>query len=313
MRRGRLALAAIALALASAAPRVAASDDFACTEVLGVSVTGDWFGAGMTTVAEAYREQLARVDTGDRAEILRLEDVWNEAHRRGDADTLEKLWADDLVVTVPNMPVMTKADVLPIFRSGRMKFRRYETSETEVRVFGDSAIVTGRLQRTREVGGRVFDDDWRFTKAYARQGGAWQVVAFHATAREERAPKGDEGQITLAIAEFVEAYNAGDADRIASYYADDLVKLRAGAPAETKEDTVRRVKDILARFHGHLEVHNEEITVSGDMAVTRGRLRITFTPRAGGAPQPIIEGRYLEVWRKDAGRWRVMRAMDNAG
>jgi ketosteroid isomerase-like protein len=268
--------------------------------------------AGMAVVADAYREQLARVDTGDRAEILRLEDVWNEAHRRGDAEALEKLWADDLVVTVPNMAVMTKADVLPIFRSGRMKFRRYETSDTEVRMHGDAAIVTGRLRRTREVGGRTFDDDWRFTKTYVREGGRWQVAAFEATTQGEPATMSDEQQIKQAIAQFVEAYNAGDADRIASYYADDLVKLRAGAPAEAKDDTVRRVKDVMARFQGRLEVHNDEITVAGNMAFTRGHLVITLTPRAEGAPQ-TIERRFLEVWRKDAGRWRVIRAMDNAG
>ena len=269
--------------------------------------------AGMAVVADAYRSQLATSDAATRAEIVHLEDLWNAAHRGGDADTLDKLWADDLVVIVPNMPVMTKADVLPMARSGRMRFSRYETSETEVHVFGDTAIVTGRLRRTRESGGRAVDDDWRFTKAYAHQGDSWQVVAFHAAAPAvPSTPKGDEGQITLAIAEFVEAYNAGDAERVASYYADDLVKLRAGAPAEAKVDTVRRVKDVLARFQGHLEVHNDEITVSGDMAVTRGRLRITLTPRAGGAAQ-TIEGRYLEVWRKDAGRWRVIRTMDNAG
>ena len=122
----------------------------------------------------------------------------------------------------------------------------------------------------------------------------------------------DEQQIAQAIAEFVAAYNAGDADRIASYYADDLVKLRAGAPAEAKDDTVRRVKDVLARFQGHLDVKNDEITVAGNMAFTRGRLLITLTPREGGAPQ-TIERRYLEVWRKEAGRWRVIRTMDNAG
>jgi ketosteroid isomerase-like protein len=140
-------------------------------------------GAGMAVVADAYRKQLAAGDAGDPAEILRLEDVWNEAHRLGDADTLDKLWADDLMVTVPGMAAMTKADVLPIFRSGRMKFSRYETSGTEVRIFGDTAMATGRLRRTREVGGRVFDDDWRFTKRYVRRGDRWQVVAFEATTR----------------------------------------------------------------------------------------------------------------------------------
>jgi hypothetical protein len=45
----------------------------------------------------------------DVRELQRLETVWNEAHEHGDADALEKLWADDMEVAVPKMPVMTKA------------------------------------------------------------------------------------------------------------------------------------------------------------------------------------------------------------
>jgi hypothetical protein len=62
-----------------------------------------------------------------------------------------------------------------------MAFRRYESSEIAVRVYGESAVVTGRLLRSRDVGGRVLEDDWRFTKVYVRQAGEWRVVAFHAS------------------------------------------------------------------------------------------------------------------------------------
>ena len=46
------------------------------------------------------------------------------------------------------MPVMTKPQALASARSGRMAFRRYETSGRRVRVFGKTGVVTGRLQRT---------------------------------------------------------------------------------------------------------------------------------------------------------------------
>jgi ketosteroid isomerase-like protein len=121
----------------------------------------------------------------------------------------------------------------------------------------------------------------------------------------------DEDQIREAIGGFVAAYNAGDADRVLSYYGEDLIKLQAGAAPETRAETARRVKDVLSHFTGRLEVHNDEIAVSGDMAFTRGRLALTLVPRAGGAAQ-TIERRYLEIWRKRSGRWVVVRTMDNA-
>ena len=120
-------------------------------------------------------------DTPDVRELVRLESVWNEAHEKGDASVLEKLWADDLEVTVPKMPVMSKSDVLGFARSGRMKFQRYQTSGLKVRVYGDAAVVSGRLQRTRTLNDKTVNDDWRFTKFYIRREGRWQVVAFHAS------------------------------------------------------------------------------------------------------------------------------------
>ena len=115
------------------------------------------------------------------AALTRLEADWNAAHVRGDAAALDRLFADDLVVVVPGMRVLTKAEAVGMFTSGRMKFDRYETSETTFRVYDATAIVTGRLRRTRVIGGAPVDDDWRFTKVYLRGAGRWQVVSFHAS------------------------------------------------------------------------------------------------------------------------------------
>lgn len=117
----------------------------------------------------------------DTRELERLEKVWNEAHEHGDADALDALWAEDMEVAVPKMPVMSKAEVLKFARSGRMKFLIYQTSDVHVRLYGNAAVVTGRLQRTRSMNGQEISDDWRFTKTYVRQEGHWRVVAFHAS------------------------------------------------------------------------------------------------------------------------------------
>ena len=117
----------------------------------------------------------------DVHELERLETVWNEAHEHGDADVLEKLWADDMEVAVPKMPVLTKADALKFARSGHMKFLSYATSDIRVRAYDNAAVVTGRLQRTRSMNGQEISDDWRFTKTYVREAEQWRVVTFHAS------------------------------------------------------------------------------------------------------------------------------------
>jgi len=118
-------------------------------------------------------------------------------------------------------------------------------------------------------------------------------------------------EIVGAIANFTAAYNAGDIDAIARYYSDSLLKLRNGAPPESKSDVIRRIKSTFRDFAGHLEVTNHEIEISQDLAFTRGSFVVTLTPRGGGQPT-VIRRRYLEIWRREGGRWVACRAMDNS-
>ena len=115
----------------------------------------------------------------DIKELTRLESVWNEAHLRGDASALDKLWAEDLFVTMPDMPVMNKEESLALWKSGKMKFDIYRTSDIRIRVYGESAVVTGQLVRIRDSNSKEFEDDWRFTKVYVRRHGKWLVVTWH--------------------------------------------------------------------------------------------------------------------------------------
>jgi len=120
-------------------------------------------------------------DSVDVQELKRLEKVWNDAYVRADADALEQLCANDLVVTMTDMMVLNKRSSIAILRSGKVKFERYETSDLGTHVYDRAAVVTGRLQRTRSVQGREVNDEWRFTKVYIRRGGKWLVVAWHAS------------------------------------------------------------------------------------------------------------------------------------
>jgi uncharacterized protein (TIGR02246 family) len=120
----------------------------------------------------------------------------------------------------------------------------------------------------------------------------------------------DQKAIEAAIAQFAIAYNAGDLERVLAYYGDDLIKVRQGAPPETKAQTAQRVAAVFEKFRSRVDVVIDEIRVSGEIAYTRGSFRVTLTPKAGGETQ-VAERRYLEIWRKEHGRWLVVRTMDN--
>jgi ketosteroid isomerase-like protein len=121
----------------------------------------------------------------------------------------------------------------------------------------------------------------------------------------------DKQQIEAAIGRFIAAYNAGDAAALVSCYDAELVKLRQGAPPESRDETAARISNVMAGYAGRLEVKNDEFLISGDLAVVRGELRIELTPRAGG-PGQSLQRRFLEVWRRKNGQWLVFRTMDNS-
>jgi hypothetical protein len=123
----------------------------------------------------------AQAPSSAQAELLKLEDVWNTAHLKGDGDALDKLWDADFVVTVPRMQHISRASALSLTRSGRFKFDKYETTDVTARVYGDTGIVEGRLHRARRLNDTPIEEDWFFTKVYIRRAGQWKVVSFHAS------------------------------------------------------------------------------------------------------------------------------------
>jgi creatinine amidohydrolase/Fe(II)-dependent formamide hydrolase-like protein/ketosteroid isomerase-like protein len=108
-----------------------------------------------------------------------LEAAWNTAHLKSDAAALDRLWSDDIVIFVPRMRPMSKAEALGMFKDGAT-FSRFETSDVHPRVTGDVAVVTGRLQRSRHFSGRVASEDWQFRKVYRRHASEWRVISYHA-------------------------------------------------------------------------------------------------------------------------------------
>ena len=87
------------------------------------------------------------------------------------------------------------------------------------------------------------------------------------------------------------------------------MKLRHKSEPEGKAETASRIRKFFEAFTGHLGVRNDELIILGDAAFTRGELEIIATPRSGGAPQHIRR-RFVELWRKDDGAWKVARTMD---
>jgi len=113
----------------------------------------------------------------DEAQILRLDNEWNEGYRRHDRAPLAHILADDFTgLTALGEPI-TKA-LLMINPSSEM-IKSVTFSEQYVQVFGDTGISRGRLQLGLEDGRIVIDQ--RFMRMFAKRDGVWRAVAVAVT------------------------------------------------------------------------------------------------------------------------------------
>ena len=120
---------------------------------------------------------------GDGATLLYMESDWNDASRRNDMAWVDRNYASDATDVSNRTGVMhTKAEELASMKVDKTVLESLELSDLNVRVDGNAAIVTGVNQvKGRDAQGKGFDRKVRFTDAFVKRDGRWQVWATQGT------------------------------------------------------------------------------------------------------------------------------------
>jgi ketosteroid isomerase-like protein len=109
--------------------------------------------------------------------VTQLENERVPALLRGDTAFIERVYADDYVVTGANGVVRTRAQVIADMKSGAQTFESMKNDGLKVRAYGDTAIVTGRTTQKGQYKGQASLSPTQFTRVYVRRDGRWQLVA----------------------------------------------------------------------------------------------------------------------------------------
>jgi uncharacterized protein (TIGR02246 family) len=118
----------------------------------------------------------------DVAAISAIEQRLASAWVTGDRAFIESVLADDWSVTDASGQVLTKRQVIDeTFRDGDRRVDSMTVDEVRVRVYGDTAVVTGRTRAAGQYEGRTVTVTLRFTDVCVRTAGRWQIVASHAS------------------------------------------------------------------------------------------------------------------------------------
>lgn len=86
---------------------------------------------------------------GAEAELKRLEREWFDAVVKGDAETLNRILADDFAALNDDGSFINKAKMTEMSQSGLVKLDEIKSDEFKLRLYGNTAVVTGRATYMR--------------------------------------------------------------------------------------------------------------------------------------------------------------------
>ena len=109
-------------------------------------------------------------------ELLKLENEFARAVASNDADALDGLLADDWIIVDPDGSIIDKARFLGVIRSGALSHELMESADLTVRLYGNTAVVTGLTTTRGKFMGQDFASCERATDIFVKQTGRWQCV-----------------------------------------------------------------------------------------------------------------------------------------
>jgi len=117
--------------------------------------------------------------------ILDLDREWNEAYPRLDYVALDRIVADDWVCIDGTGLVITKSELLTRVASSASFLNPYTFDEITLRIFGEAAIVTGRLSGQMRDSEGIHHVNQRYMRVYVKRNERWQAVATQVTKIKE--------------------------------------------------------------------------------------------------------------------------------
>jgi ketosteroid isomerase-like protein len=126
---------------------------------------------------------LGQTESGKNTEeeLIRIEHEWSQADLKKDAAALNQILAEDWIGIDFEGRVITKALALKGIVSDAAALESTVLRDMKVRIYGDTAIVTGTDTEKGEYHGKDSSGKYVWTDVFVRRDGRWQAVSSQST------------------------------------------------------------------------------------------------------------------------------------
>ena len=119
-----------------------------------------------------------RGGTPAEEEVRKAVKALDDAFARQDAAALGRIWAEDVTLTAPDGQVVTsRSAALATVNPANMAGLKAVSDDVRIRIYGDVAVVTGRVNVTGQRDGASINDQFRYTDVLIKRVSNWQLVS----------------------------------------------------------------------------------------------------------------------------------------
>lgn len=154
------------------------------SRLTGISIFFIWIA---TLGAGHISAQSGKMDADEIAkrETIKVDDAFNKAITEKDGPALERILADDLS-WVARGDRLNKAQVIADVKSENLHFKSLTHEGLQIKIFGNTAVVTGHSTSVLEYKGKLWSTPRLFTTVYMKLGDRWQMVAHQVSNEVEK-------------------------------------------------------------------------------------------------------------------------------
>jgi len=123
-------------------------------------------------------------DTGRDADVAllrKISDAWDAAIVRKDAAAIAANMAEDFRQIDGYGNIENKQTFVAGLVDPKLTIDPYTVEDFEVRLYGDTALLSGRTHMTGKYDGKPFESNYRYIDIYVRRNGAWKIVSVQIT------------------------------------------------------------------------------------------------------------------------------------
>jgi ketosteroid isomerase-like protein len=113
--------------------------------------------------------------------LIQMEQDWSQADIRKDAKTLSRILADDWIGIDFEGTLLNKAQALTGIGSNSGSLQSTVLRDVKVRIYGDTAVLTGTDTEKGEYHGKDSSGKYLWTDVFVHRNGRWQAVSSQST------------------------------------------------------------------------------------------------------------------------------------